>query len=327
MRLRHLLSKIRIPSREERQWSLEARHRLRLLTLPTASKRLEAAGWFQEQGGRGVVVLERALGRYIALSCGAGYALAEQGNLRGVLRILSRCDNEDWLLYYPLSPDHSLMSAEESVAPAFRLSPISPSPLQRIPSRHYVAALRLIVQRLPESGSREAYLERLGMILVALKILCSMGEVSEEIWIEFARFPFEWKPSYILDDELNLVQNLVWNIREYALFGMAQRYRERAYPSLVDIFHTEEVWGKMFAIYGFKLLHAKQAVPLLETIAFQPRHPLARYARNAIAVIAGASANPLTLLRPASDPESEKLLLRPAVGEPDEDVNSLLRPR
>ncbi|MCX6382545.1 MAG: hypothetical protein NT023_24210 [Armatimonadetes bacterium] len=323
--LRPLLSKIRIPSREERQWHSEARRHLRLLTQPTLSKRQEAAQWFQKQGERGTLVLERALGKHTALSCGAGYALAEQGNLEGILRILRGCTSEDWLLYYPLSPDYSPLH-EESGTPLLRLSPISPSPLQYIPSRHYVTALRQTTLALPESESREAYLECLGMILVTLKILFNMDSIAEEVWCEFLHLPFQQSPPGIKKKEMHLVQNTVWNIREYALFGLVKHCKEQAYPTLETLFHAEEAWDKMFAIYGFKLLHSKQAVPLLETIAFQPKHPLARYARDAIAVIAGASANPLTLLRPASDPESEQLLLRPALDVRNTDTDSLLRP-
>jgi len=246
------------------------------------------------------------------VACGAAIALARRGDTSGILTALSRSYNEEWaLLYWEEGSAHTV-------------------PCLTWFERAWIGeACSTALRRATLARQVSSCLESLCIALSALRALRPFpGESPLEWWQEALFFGNEALTRISGDSSVVLVHNMARHIRQAGIAGLFREHSGAVCDALARALRHEDTSIGLSAIAGVQGHDCREALPLLTAVALQPGHPLASAARNAIRSIAGAQADPLSLLRPSLPEIHESEMLRPAhsTTPSSEASDALLRP-
>lgn len=282
------------------------------LSSEVEAEREAALAYCVAQGVAVLPCLKRALHGPMTLACGATLALAQLGDRDAVRRTLARCYEEEWLLRCVREGHIEGLHA-----------------LRWLGRGRVGEALRESLDAASRERDPQACLNHLACALGALRALVIFEGVSPQAWWEQA---IHYGPRHL--QELGncvigmMARSLTGPLRSVGVRGLLLEYPAESFRALACAVQSGDLAVVHTAILGLHRLGDKRALPLLQSIAFTPRHPLAHIARVAIEELAGAEADPLVLLRTAEPEVEPEELLRPALAFPGsrDDAIRLIRP-
>ncbi|HZP84546.1 MAG TPA: hypothetical protein VFB21_23125 [Chthonomonadaceae bacterium] len=282
------------------------------LSSESEAEREAALAYCVAQGPAALPRLQRALHGPITLACGATLALARLGDREALRRTLARCYEEEWLLRCVRDGHIEGLHA-----------------LRWLGRGRVGEALREALDAAASERDPQLCLNHLASALGALRALVIFDGVSPQAWWEramhYGPHCLHWLHRGIAGA---MARSLTAHVRSVGVRGLLLEYPAESFRALACAAQSDDLAVVHTAILGLHRLGDKRALPVLQSIAFTPRHPLAHIARVAIEELAGAKSDPLALLRAAQPEVEPEELLRPALAFPGslDDAVRLIRP-